>query len=52
MVIHIEFNSGKHKYIPLAESVEVKEMHVVIFTETGTELELRSNIRRLSIVGL
>ena len=49
MIVHIEFKNGKHKFIPLSENVEVKEYHIIVHTEVGTEIELRSNVEKISI---
>ena len=52
MIVHIEYNSGKHKYIPLATDLNIREQHIVVFTETGTELLLRAQVKKISIVGV
>lgn len=52
MIVHIEFKDGRHKYIPLAETIELKEYHLIIHTTEGTEIETRSGIEKVSCVGV
>lgn len=52
MIISIEYNSGKRKFIPLATDLNIREEHIVVFTETGTELLLRAQVKEIKIVGV
>lgn len=53
MIVNLEYHDGTEKIIPLAETVSVKEYHIVIFQEDGkTELEVRSRVDKIRIVGV
>ena len=53
MIINIEYHDGRQKIIPMVESMEIKEMHIIIFQEDGkTDLELRASVDKLRIVGV
>ena len=52
MIVSIKYKSGKFKFIPLATDLNIREQHVVVFTETGSELFLRDQVDEIKIVGV
>lgn len=52
MIVSIKYKSGKFKFIPLATDLNIREQHVVVFTEIGSELFLRDQVDEIKIVGV
>lgn len=53
MIVNLSFHDGRQKIIPMASGIEIKEYHIIVTQESGqTELELRSQVDRINIIGV